>query len=71
MSVTITDAGITAFTSAGTAWRRAQADAARMLGPDAAPMLDQWLGLDAATAGGGDAETLGPRSRARAGKPED
>jgi DNA-binding MarR family transcriptional regulator len=49
MSVTITDAGRTAFTSAGTAWRRAQADAARMLGPDAAPVLDQWLGLDAAT----------------------
>ena len=48
MSVTITDAGIAAFTGAGTAWRRAQADAARMLGPDATPMLDQWLGLDAA-----------------------
>jgi DNA-binding MarR family transcriptional regulator len=57
MSVTITDAGIAAFTSAGTAWRRAQADAARMLGPGAAPMLDhwldQWLGLDAATPAGG------------------
>jgi DNA-binding MarR family transcriptional regulator len=49
MSVTITDAGIAAFTGAGTAWRRAQADAARMLGLDAAAMLDQWLGLDAAT----------------------
>ena len=49
MSVTITNAGIAAFTGAGTAWRRAQADAARMLGPDATPMLDQWLGLDAAT----------------------
>jgi hypothetical protein len=35
-------------------------------------MLDQWLGLDAATpAGGSDAETLGPRSRARAGKTRD
>jgi DNA-binding MarR family transcriptional regulator len=57
MSVTITDAGIAAFTSAGPAWRRAQADATRMLGPDAAPMLDQWLGLDAATpAGGSDAK---------------
>jgi DNA-binding MarR family transcriptional regulator len=44
MSVTITDAGRAAFTSAGTAWRRAQAGAARMLGPDAAPTLDQWLG---------------------------
>jgi DNA-binding MarR family transcriptional regulator len=70
MSVTITDVGIAAFTGAGTAWRRAQADAARMLGPDAAPMLDQWLGLDAATpASGSDAETLGPPSRAQAGKP--
>src|SRR4029077_1632764 len=73
MSVTITDAGIAAFTSAGTAWRRAQADAARMLGPDAAPMLDQWLdqwpGLDAATpASGSNAEALGPRSRARVAK---
>ena len=49
MSVTITGAGIAAFTSAGTAWRRAQADAARMLGPDAAATLDHWLGSDAAT----------------------
>ena len=72
MSVTITDAGRAAFTSAVTAWRRAQADAARMLGPDAAPMLDQWLGLDAATpASGSDAETLGPPSRAQAGKTRD
>jgi DNA-binding MarR family transcriptional regulator len=72
MSVTITDAGITAFTSAGMAWRRAQADAARMLGPDAAPMLNQWLRLATATlASGSDAETLGPRSRARAGKTHD
>ena len=42
-----------AFTGASTAWRRAQADAARMLGPDAAPILDQWLGLDAATPASG------------------
>lgn len=49
MSVTITDVGLAASTSADTAWRRAQAAAARMLGPDAAMMLDQWLGLDAAT----------------------
>jgi DNA-binding MarR family transcriptional regulator len=70
MSVTITDAGVTAFTSAATAWRSAQADAARMLGPDAAPMLDRWLGLDAATpASGTDAEAPGSRSRAQAGKP--
>jgi len=47
MSVTVTDAGGAAFTSAGTAWRRAQADAARMLGPDAAAVFDQWLGLAA------------------------
>jgi DNA-binding MarR family transcriptional regulator len=49
MSVTITDTGLAAFTRAGTAWRRAQADAATMLGPDAGPMLDQWLGLNDAT----------------------
>lgn len=48
MSVAVTDAGRAAFASAGTAWRRAQADAARMLGADAASMLDQWLGLDTA-----------------------
>lgn len=34
-------------------------------GADAAAILDQWLGLDAATpASGSDAETLGPRSNA-------
>jgi DNA-binding MarR family transcriptional regulator len=44
MSVTVTNAGAAAFTSADSAWRRAQADTARMLGPDAAPTLDQWLG---------------------------
>jgi DNA-binding MarR family transcriptional regulator len=49
MSVTITDAGVAAFTSADSAWRRAQADAERMLGPDAAPTLDHWLGSAAAT----------------------
>ena len=48
MSVTITDAGTAAFTSADTAWRRAQADAAKLLGPDAAPTLDHWLGSAAA-----------------------
>ena len=53
MAVTITDACLAAFTGASTAWRRAQADAARMLGPDAAPILDQWLGLDAATPASG------------------
>ena len=72
MSVTITAAGRAAFTSAVTAWRRAQADAARMLGPDAAPMLNQWLGLDAApSASASDPETPGPPSRARAGKARD
>jgi len=49
MSVTITSAGAAAFASADSAWRRAQADAARMLGPDAAPTLDHWLGSAAAT----------------------
>jgi DNA-binding MarR family transcriptional regulator len=43
MSVTITDAGRAAFAGAGTTWRRAQADAAMMLGPDAVSTLDQWL----------------------------
>lgn len=53
MAVTITDAGLAAFTGASIAWRRAQAGAARMLGPDAAPVLGQWLGLDAATPASG------------------
>jgi DNA-binding MarR family transcriptional regulator len=48
MSVTISEAGTVALTSTGTVWRRAQADAAEMLGPDAAPKLDEWLGLDSA-----------------------
>ena len=59
MSVTITDAGRAAFTGASAAWRRAQADAAKMLGPGAASMLDQWLGLDAA--GAAREGTEGPR----------
>ena len=46
MSVAITEAGVAAFTRAGSAWRRAQADAVKMLGPDAAPTLNGWLGLD-------------------------
>jgi DNA-binding MarR family transcriptional regulator len=57
MSVTFTDTGIAAFTGASAAWRSAQADAATMLGPGAASMLDQWLGLDAEMpASGSDAE---------------
>jgi DNA-binding MarR family transcriptional regulator len=48
MSVTVTDDGMVAFTRAGTAWRRAQADAAKMLGPNAASMLDEWLDVDMA-----------------------
>ena len=72
MAVTITDAGTAAFTGAVTAWRRAQADAAKMLGPDAAPMLDQWLGLDTAPpASASHPQTPGPPSRARAGKTPD
>jgi DNA-binding MarR family transcriptional regulator len=65
MSVTITDTGLTAFTSASTAWRNAQTSAAALLGPFAATTLDQWLDLHAETpAGRSDAETLSPRSSA-------
>jgi DNA-binding MarR family transcriptional regulator len=49
MSVTITDTGVSAFTSASTAWRSAQTSAAAMLGPAAASTLDQWLDLHAET----------------------
>jgi DNA-binding MarR family transcriptional regulator len=45
MSVTVSDTGAAAFTSASTAWRSAQTNAATMLGPAAASILDQWLGL--------------------------
>jgi DNA-binding MarR family transcriptional regulator len=45
MSVTITDTGVDAFTSANNAWRNAQTKAAAMLGTAAASMLDQWLDL--------------------------
>src|SRR5690349_22779225 len=47
MSVTITDTGVSAFTSASAsaAWRSAQTSAAAMLGPAAASTLDQWLDL--------------------------
>ena len=63
MSVTITDTGLTAFTSARTAWRSAQTSAATLLGPSAATTLDQWLDLHAETpTGRSDAETLNPRS---------
>ena len=46
MSVAITDAGRAAFAGADAAWRRAQAEATRMLGPDAAALLDQWLRVE-------------------------
>jgi DNA-binding MarR family transcriptional regulator len=46
MSVTITDTGVAAFTSASTAWRSAQTTAAEILGSAASSMLDQWLNLD-------------------------
>jgi DNA-binding MarR family transcriptional regulator len=49
MSVTITETGLAAFTSASTAWRSAQTSAAALLGPAAATMLDQWLDLHAET----------------------
>jgi DNA-binding MarR family transcriptional regulator len=65
MSVTITDTGVAAFTTASTAWRGAQTSAAAMLGPAAASMLDQWLDLHAKMpASRSDAESLGPRSSA-------
>jgi DNA-binding MarR family transcriptional regulator len=54
MSVTITEAGVTAFTRASTAWRSAQTTAARILGPDATSVLDQWLDLHPEIAGGSD-----------------
>jgi DNA-binding MarR family transcriptional regulator len=56
MSVTITGTGIAAFTSASTAWRRAQTTAARILGPDATSVLDQWLDLRTEIAGRNDAD---------------
>jgi DNA-binding MarR family transcriptional regulator len=46
LSVTVTDTGVAAFTSASTAWRSAQSTAAATLGSAAAPMLDQWLDLE-------------------------
>jgi DNA-binding MarR family transcriptional regulator len=60
MSVTVTDTGVTAFTSASTAWRSAQTSAAGMLGPAAASVLDQWLDLHAEMASGSDAEDSRP-----------
>lgn len=55
MSVTITDAGVAVFAGAGAAWRRAQADMAGMLGPEAAAILDTWLGSAPEFAGAGAA----------------
>jgi DNA-binding MarR family transcriptional regulator len=55
MSVTIADAGVAAFTSASSAWHSAQTNVATMLGPAAASILDQWLGLDAEMSRGGGA----------------
>jgi DNA-binding MarR family transcriptional regulator len=54
MSVTISEAGVTAFTRASTAWRRAQTTAARILGPDATSVLDQWLDVHPGIASGND-----------------
>jgi DNA-binding MarR family transcriptional regulator len=45
MSVTIADAGLAAYTSASNAWHSAQGAMADMLGPDAASLLDRWIGL--------------------------
>ncbi len=60
MSVTITDTGVAAFTSASTAWRSAQTSAAAMLGPAAASTLDRWLDLHAEMASGSDADNARP-----------
>jgi len=54
MSVTITGTGVAAFTRASTAWRSAQTTAARILGPDATSVLDQWLDLHPEIASGSD-----------------
>ena len=54
MSVTITGTGEAAFTRASTAWHSAQITAARILGPDATAVLDQWLDLHPEIAGGSD-----------------
>jgi DNA-binding MarR family transcriptional regulator len=67
MSVTVTETGVAAFTSASTAWRSAQTSAARMLGPAAASTLDQWLDLHAEMASGSDADHARPAERARGG----
>jgi DNA-binding MarR family transcriptional regulator len=56
MSVTITGTGTAAFTRATTAWRSAQATAARLLGPDAVSVLDQWLDLHPEVASGSDSD---------------
>ena len=49
--------GAAAFTRASTAWRSAQTTAARLLGPDAVSILDQWLDLHPEIASGGDADS--------------
>ena len=56
MSVTITGTGVAAFTRASTAWRSAQATAARILGPDATSVLDRWLDLHPEIASGSDSD---------------
>jgi len=57
MSVTITGTGAAAFTRASSAWRSAQTTAARILGPDATSVLDQWLGPHPEIASGSDSES--------------
>ena len=56
MSVTITGTGVEAFSRASTAWRSAQTTAARILGPDATSVLDQWLALHPEIASGSDSD---------------
>lgn len=65
MSVAVTSTGTAAFTSAITAWRSAQTTAARMLGPGATPVLDQWLEIDTEIASGSDADNSRPEDHCR------
>ncbi len=43
MAITITITGSRQLAEARTAWELAQARTHRALGPDAAPVLDQWI----------------------------
>jgi DNA-binding MarR family transcriptional regulator len=47
MAVTIAGGGLAAYTSASNAWHGAQSATAKMLGPTAVSILDQWIDLGA------------------------